>query len=382
MRTRDGLGLIHALAFFALAAAPLVRTRAQALGAQELRIADLTIEGSAVPQRLVGYGLVVGLDGTGDRSMSTRDGGMTVQAVVNLLRRFDLSVPPEMLRTANVAVVLVTAEVSPYLRPGGRFVTHVSALGDARSLRGGVLWVTPLVAGPNGPAFATAQGSLMIDDAAATDGGLTNVRWRSRSVSQVNHAVIPDGGVLEADLPRPTVALATKLWLKEPDLATAQRIAAAINSALGAGKAKVEDPGAVALELAGTTDEKAEAIGKVRDLRIRPSQRNAIFLDARSGLVVAGGDAAVGAAVVRQGRIQLSITGPVAAGAAAAGAAAPRDSSSPPTDGGIALRLPVGTSVLEVTAALRAVDAQPSDVSAILLALRAVGALSVEVVVR
>lgn len=386
MNTRDQLGLIHAIAFFAIAAAPLVHTRAHPLHAQELRIADLTIEGSAVPQRLVGYGLVVGLDGTGDRSMSTRDGGMTVQAVVNLLRRFDLSVPPEMLRTANVAVVLVTAEVSPYLRPGGRFVTHVAALGDARSLRGGVLWVTPLVAGPNGPAFATAQGSLMIDDAAATDGGATTVRWRSRSASQVNHAVIPDGGVLEVDLPRPTVALASKLWLKEPDLATAQRIAAAINSALGAGKAKVEDPGAITLDLAGTTDEKAEAIGKVRDLRIRPTQRNAIFLDARSGLVVAGGDAAVGAAVVRQGRIQLSITGPASTGMSAAAGAAPRDSSAPgtalATDPGISLRLPVGTSVLEVTAALRAVDAQPSDVSAILLALRQVGALTVDVVVR
>jgi len=375
MRTRDTLGLIHAIAFFVVAAAPLAPARA--LRAQEQRIADLTIEGSAVPQRLVGYGLVVGLDGTGDRSMITREGGMTVQAVVNLLRRFDLSVPPEMLRTANVAVVLVTAEVSPYLRPGGRFVTHVSALGDARSLRGGVLWVTPLVAGPNGPAFATAQGSLMIDDASATDGGVTSVRWRSRSASQVNHAVIPDGGVLEAELPRPTVALASKLWLKEPDLATAQRIAAAINSALGAGKAKVEDPGAIALDLAGTTDEKAEAIGKVRDLRIRPSQRNAIFLDARSGLVVAGGDAAVGAAVVRQGRIQLSIIGP-----APATAAAGRDSAAATPEPGIALRLPVGTSVLEVTAALRAVDAQPSDVSAILLALRQIGALTVEVVVR
>ena len=370
MRTRGGTVLWHALLL-----AALVATTGGSLRAQEPRIADLTIEGSAVPQRLVGYGLVVGLDGTGDRSMTTRDGGMTVHAVVNLLRRFDLTVPPEMLRTANVAAVLVTAEVSPYLRPGGRFITHVAALGDARSLRGGVLWVTPLVAGPGGPAYATAQGSLVIDDASAADGAV-NVRWRALSASPVNHAAIPDGGVLEQELPRPTVELASKLWLKEPDLSTAQRIATAINAALGEGKAKVEDPGAIALTLTGTTDEKAEAIGKVLDLRVRPSQRNAVFLDARSGLVVAGGDAAVGAAVVRQGRVLLSITGPSAT------PAAPRDSSAALADGGISLRLPVGTSVLEVTAALRAVDAQPSDVAAILLALRQVGALPVEVVVR
>ncbi len=368
--TTGGNVLWHAILLAtaaAFAAAPLA--------AQEPRIADLTIEGSAVPQRLVGYGLVVGLDGTGDRSMSTRDGGMTVQSIVNLLSRFDLTVPPQMLRTANVAAVLVTAEVSPYLRPGGRFITHVAALGDARSLRGGVLWMTPLVAGPNGPAYATAQGSLVVDDAAASDAAI-NVRWRARSASPVNHASIPDGGVLEQDLPRPTLELGSKLHLKEPDLATAQRIAAAINAALGDGKAKVEDPGAVALTLTGTMDEKAEAIGKVRDLRIRTAQRNAVFLDARSGLVVAGGDAAVGAAVVRQGRVLLSISGPGAT------PAAPRDSAAAGGDAGIALRLPVGTSVLEVTAALRAVDAQPSDVAAILLALRQVGALPVDVVVR
>ena len=361
---RGGPVLWHAIALACLGAA------AAPAAAQEPRIADLTIEGSAVPQRLVGYGLVVGLDGTGDRSMATRQGGMTVQSVVNLLKRFDLAVPTELLRTQNVAAVLVTAEVSPYLRPGGRFVTHVSAIGDARSLRGGVLWVTPLVAGPNGPAFATAQGPLVIDEPATEQ----NVRWRRGSAAPVNHASIPDGGVLEADLPRPTVELATKLWLREPDLSTAQRIVAAINAALGEGKAKVEDPGAIALALTGSTDEKAEALGRVRELRVRPAQRSAVLLDARSGLVVAGGDAQVGAAVVRQGRVVLSIAGPNAA-AAARDAAAQGDST-------IALRLPVGTSVLEVTAALRAVDAQPRDVAAILLALRQVGALPVEIVVQ
>ncbi|MCL4214663.1 MAG: flagellar basal body P-ring protein FlgI [Gemmatimonadales bacterium] len=389
MTRRDGTVLWHVLAFLALAAT------AQA---QEPRIADLTIEGSAVPQRLVGYGLVVGLDGTGDRAMASRQGGMTVQSVVNLLRRFDLAVPPELLRTANVAAVLVTAEVSPYLRPGGRFVTHVSALGDARSIRGGVLWVTPLVATPGGPAYATAQGALVVDDPASNESTLSTVRWRPRTAMPVNHGVIPDGGVLELEFPKPAVPLATKLWLREPDLATANRIASAINAALGEGKAKVEDPGAIAVDLGGTTDEKAEAMGRVRELRIRTPSRSAIFLDARSGLVVAGGDVAVGAAAIRHGRIGLTIAGPTpsAANAAAnapatpnAAAGTPADSATPaapprpaPAEGEIPLRLPVGTSVLEVTAALRAVDAQPREVAAILLALREVGALPVEVIVR
>ncbi len=376
MTTRTGRRvLLRAIAVVALTAGA-----ARAGHAQEPRIADLTIEGSAVPQRLVGYGLVVGLDGTGDRAMASREGGMTVQSVVNLLKRFDLAVPPEMLRTANVAAVLVTAEVSPYLRPGGRFVTHVSAVGDARSLRGGVLWVTPLVAGPGGRAFASAQGALMIDDPAAATTTSSAVRWRARSAAPVNHAVVPDGGVLEQELPRPTVVLATKLWLRDPDLSTAQRIASAINAALGDGKAKVEDPGAITLDLPGSTDEKAEALGKVRDLRIRTPSHSAIFLDARSGLVVAGGDVAVGAAVVRHGRIGLSITGPTSpTGAPTDSLNVSRPVASP---GDIPLRLPVGTSVLEVTAALRAIDAAPSEVAAILLALRQVGALPVEVIIR
>ncbi len=373
LRTRGGNVLWHAIALLALSAAA-----APSLRAQDPRIADLTIEGSSVPQRLVGYGIVVGLDGTGDRSMATRDGGMTVQAVVNLLRRFDVAVPPELLRTANVAAVLVTAEVSPYLRPGGRFITHVAALGDARSLRGGVLFVTPLVAGPGGPAFATAQGPLMIDEPAMEQ----NVRWRRSSSAAVNHATIPDGGVLEVEMPKPAVELASKLWLREPDLATAQRIAVAINGALGEGKAKVEDPGAIALALTGTTDEKAEAIGRVRELRVRPPQRNAVLVDARSGLVVAGGDAPVGAAVVRQGRVMLAITGPAPTAGTGAGITPSSTDSSAPATAPISLRLPIGTSVLEVAAALRAVETTPADVASILLALRQVGALPAEVVIR
>ncbi|MEX0911968.1 MAG: flagellar basal body P-ring protein FlgI, partial [Gemmatimonadota bacterium] len=125
------------------------------LNGQDTRIADLTIQETAVPVRLVGYGLVVGLDGTGDRGGS--GGGQTVQSVANLLRRFDVDVPPDVLRMRNVAAVLVTAEVSPYLRPGGRFEVHVSSIGDARSMRGGVLWMTPLISDVAGIPVASAQ---------------------------------------------------------------------------------------------------------------------------------------------------------------------------------------------------------------------------------
>ena len=130
----------------------------------QVKIRDLVIADAAVPVRLVGYGLVTGLDGTGDLTIGGRSGGQTVQSVVNLLRRFDIEVPPALLRTRNVAAVLVTAEVSPYLRAGGRFEVAVSSVGDARSLRGGVLWMTPLVPDVGADAVATAQGPVLISD--------------------------------------------------------------------------------------------------------------------------------------------------------------------------------------------------------------------------
>src|ERR1700755_1141391 len=124
---------------------------ASPLAAQDMiRIRDLTIEDKAIPVRLMGYGLVVGLDGTGDKASGGKQGGMTVNSVVNLLRRFGVQIPLDAMKTKNVAAVLVTAEVAPYLRAGGRFEIHVSSLGDARSLRGGVLWMTPMQADVGG----------------------------------------------------------------------------------------------------------------------------------------------------------------------------------------------------------------------------------------
>ncbi len=187
----------------------------------DVKIRDLTTPEGALPVRLVGYGLVVGLDGTGDRAIGGQSAGQTVQSVINILRRFNVEVPADLLRMRNVAAVLVTAEVSPYLRSSGRFEVQVSSMGDARSLKGGVLYMTPLVADPNGPALATAQGPLMVSEGGATTRYGSTIETSAR---------IPTGGILEADLPRPTIAATSRLLLREPDLGTATRIATAINT--------------------------------------------------------------------------------------------------------------------------------------------------------
>lgn len=342
--------------------------------AQEMRIADLTIEAQAVPVRLVGYGLVVGLANTGDRGTSVRHGGgMTVQSVANLLRRFDLEVPPEAMRTRNAAAVLVTAEVNPYMRAGARFNVHVSSIGDANSLRGGVLWMTPLQADPDGPVLATAQGAVLLTD----DGD----GRRYRVVGQgTNTARIPEGGVVEGALPRPTFADVARLDLRSPDIGTASRIAAAVNAAIGAGTATVEDPGAVALTITGDAAARADVLARVRDLRVTPSRRAVLVVDARAGTIVAGGDVPVGDATVSHEDITLSVGGPPTPAPANPGAPQPAGSANGAAPSPV--RVATGTQAVRVAEALRVIGASPRAVASIFLALREAGALAADVEIR
>ncbi len=373
--------------------------------AQDTRIRDLTVEDRAVPVRLMGYGIVVGLDNSGDRVSGGRNGGgMTVSSVVNLLRRFDVDVPAEVMRTRNVAAVLVTAEVSPYLRAGGKFEVSVSSVGDARSLRGGVLWMTPLLADVGGKPVASAQGAMLISQ------GETPGVYRAAYTAE-NSARIPQGGLLEADMPRPQFASTSRLVLREPDVGTAARIAVAINKVMGDSVARVEDPGAVAL--AFKSDEKrdrATLLSQIRDILVRPDRPSRLIIDSRDGSIVAGGDIIVGDAVVSHGGITLTVgfagTAPPAAAprdtatpapvaaAATAGAPAVAEASGATPNAAPSVAPSVGptikpvvsvassTPVTRIAAALHAMQAPPAEIAAIFEALRAVGAISAEIVVR
>lgn len=326
---------------------------------QEARIRDLTVAGHEVPVRLVGYGLVVGLDGSGDRVIGGFSSGHTVRSVANLLRRFDVEVPEAVLRTRNVAAVLVTAEVSPYLRPGARFEVQVSSVGDATSLRGGILWMTPLVPEVGAEPVATAQGPLLMSEGGdGTPGRYYTVETAGR---------IPDGGVLERPLPTPLFAETTVLSLKEPDLSTARRVAEAIEALLGEGTAEVLDPGAVRLHLEGLAERgTARLLADIGDLVVEAERPARVVIDARNGTVVAGGQVRVGEAVVSHGGLTLAVGGGVEGGGGTPGE----------------LRMQPGVSVQEVAAALHAVAAPPAAIAAVFQALRDVGALRAQVVVR
>jgi len=344
--------------------------------AQTARVRDLIQTERVAPRRLVGYGLVVGLEGTGDRSLGTTTGSVqTVRSVVNLLRRFDVAVPPERLRLRNVAAVLVTAEVSAYVRPGGRFDVQVASLGDATSLHGGILWITPLVEDPTQPAVATAQGPLLLS-ADAVERAFNRGGTAGR---------VPGGGVIEAGV---TLAAASptdtvRLLLRVPDLATATRIAGAINAAVGPGTAVTEDPGAVRLTPpAQAADTLWGFLAALDTLPVDVEGPARLVVDARNGTVVTGGTLRVGAASVSHGGLTLTIGDPsVGTRAGTAAAAGTPDSSRalPPTG---VVRASAGASVQEIAAALQVSGARPRDVAAFFEALSIVGALRATVVVR
>ena len=345
-----------------LIAAACGASLASRAGAQTAKVADLVSHSHDVPRRLVGYGLVVGLGGTGDQSFGTTSGGVhTVRSVLNLLRRFDIAVPPDRLRLRNVAAVLVTAEVSPYLRAGNHFDVQVASIGDATSLRGGVLWITPLVEDVGQAPLATAQGPLLaVSDVApgASARGGTSAR-------------VPSGGLLEVDPASPGFATAAeggsdtlRLLLRQPDLERAARIAAAINAAYGAGVAVAEDPGAVRVTPpAAARDTVAAFLAAVDTLSVQVAPAPELVVDARDGTVATGGELRIGAAAVSHGSLTLTIGGGAASGTGL-------------------VHAEVGATAEDVAAALHAAGAGSRDIAAIFEALAATGALRASVVIR
>lgn len=331
-------------------------------GQAQVRIGDVTTRDGEIPVRVVGYGLVVGLDGTGDKSFGSSNGAVhTVKSVTNLLRRFNIEIPGDRLRLRNVAAVLVTAEVSPYLRPGGRFEVQVASLGDATSLRGGVLWMTPLVANPDDAPLATAQGAIPIQLEERTGRG----GYRGSSNKGASSGRITDGGILEAALPALTLAATPRLMLRTPDLGLAARVANAINGKYGPGSARVEDPGSVLLKApTGGADSLPMFLAAVDTLSVAASDSPRIVIDARSGMIVAGGDARVGQAVVSLHGITVRIG----------------DSTSTPGAGVVSLGK--GATVRDVAAGLQALGTAPADVAAVFDGLRAAGAVTASVVIR
>jgi flagellar P-ring protein precursor FlgI len=351
--------------------------RAAAAGIGGQRLKDVVSLQGPVSTPIVGYGLVVGLNKTGDRRQTI----FSTQTLASMLQRFGVAVDPTEIKVENIAAVIVTAEIGPYLQSGTRIDVLASSIGDARSLQGGTLLATPLRA-PDGSVVAMAQGPLSLGGFGAGGAGA------SVAVNHLTVGRIPRGALLQS-LPRlpeePVDSL--QLVLHEPDFASASHVAAVINTELGADAAHAVDAGAVRVRVpASYRSSLAELIARLEPLSVDIDVPARVVINERTGTVVMGGAVRITSAAVAHGALsvriqtQLNVSQPLPYSRGET--TVTPDTQVDVQEGDAKLvRLEPGTTLADVVTALNALGATPRDIIAILQALRAAGALHAEIVV-
>lgn len=348
--------------------------------ANPVRIKDLVEFDGVRGNDLVGYGLVVGLNGTGD---GLRNAPFTEEIMSNILERLGVNVTGEQFRPKNVAAVFVTAALPPFSRAGSKVDVTVSAIGDAKSLLGGTLIMTPLNAA-DGQIYAVAQGTIIAGGAAA-EGDAGGV------VQGVPTAgVIPSGARVEREIEFELSSLSSlRLALREPDFTTAARIERQINRDFGRTVAVMLDSGTVRLDISKTKMKSAaHALGRVENILVLPERKARVVVDQRSGTIVMGEDVRISRVAVSQGNLTLRVQetplvvqpNPFSDGQSVV---VPRTQADLTEDPGINLaEVPPGTSLSEVIAGLNALGVSPRDMIDILKSIKAAGALHAEFVVH
>ncbi|HEU4652740.1 MAG TPA: flagellar basal body P-ring protein FlgI [Steroidobacteraceae bacterium] len=349
-----------------------------------VRIKDLGRFDGVRENVVIGYGLVVGLSGTGD----SRRSFATVQSVSNMLQEFGLQVPPEAVNSRNVAAVLVTANVPGFLSVGDRMDVNVSSIGDASSLAGGTLLMTPLK-GTDRDVYAVAQGALSI-------GGFRFEQ--SGTVRQKNHPTsgnIPEGAIAEKAITPQLVAKdgSLDLILNEPDFTTAMRVANAINGGIRGARATPIAAGRV--RLAATNDSPANVvslIASIESLAVEPDSRARVVVNERTGTIVSGGDVWLSEVTVSQGDIKVSIDqrylvsqpqGVFVRPSREIETAVVPEATISATESDLkAVNLPQGATISDLIAALKGIRASSRDVIAILQGIKRAGALHAELIIQ
>ena len=347
-------------------------------GAQ-VRIKDIADVEGIRENQLVGYGLVVGLNGTGDKLDSAV---FTRQSLIGMLERLGVNTRDQeaKLQTKNVAAVMVTASLPAYARPGSRIDVAVSALGDAKDLTGGTLLVTPLLAA-DGEVFAVAQGALATGAIAARGAGASVTRGVPTSARIANGATVErEVGYQLAAKPQ------LRLGLRNPDLTTARRMAAAVNAALGGAPARASDPRTVMLDLGGR--DVIEALARIEDLMVEPDNAAIVVIDEASGTIVMGANVRVSTVAIAQGNLTIRVTEtPVVSqpGALANGTTTTVNRTNIQVDDSSDKKLGIlraNVTLRDLVASLNALGVGPRDMISILQSIKAAGALQAELVVR
>lgn len=368
-----GLHLVAGLLIALLACAPTA--------AHADKIRDLASVGGVRSNQLIGYGLVVGLDGSGDQ---TTQAPFTTQSLENMLQQFGITVPPSARpQLKNAAAVTITAELPPFAKPGQQIDVTVASIGNAKSLRGGELLMSPL-RGADGNVYAIAQGNVVV--------GGVSAQGKSGSSVQVNisdSGRIPNGASVERSVASSFAGNGDlMLNLNTPDFTTAARVAQAINQAYGAGTAQPIDGGTVSVRAPQDPSQKVAWLGAIQNIDVTPGDAPArVVVNSRTGTVVIGSDVRVSAAAVAHGAIQVTISeqsqvsqpAPFSRGGQTA--VVPSSDVQISEDGAHMFKFGPGVSLDTIVRAVNEVGAAPSDLISILQALKQAGALHAELVV-
>ncbi|BDU22863.1 flagellar P-ring protein [Dyella sp. GSA-30] len=344
------------------------------------KVRDLAQVAGVRSNQLIGYGLVVGLDGSGDQ---TTQAPFTTQSLENMLQQFGVTIPASARpQLKNAAAVTITAELPPFAKPGQTIDITVASIGNAKSIRGGELLMAPL-RGADGNTYAIAQGSVVV--------GGVSAQGKSGSSVQVNISAsgrIPNGATVERSVASSfSQGGDLMLNLNTPDFITSSRIADAINRAYGAGTARAQDGGSVVVRGPVDASQKVAWLGAIQALEVTPGDAPArVVVNSRTGTVVIGSDVRVSAAAVAHGAIQVTISEqPAVSQPNAFGqgqtAVVPNSSVSVSEDGGHMFKFGPGASLDSIVRAVNQVGAAPSDLISILQALKQAGALHAELVV-
>jgi flagellar P-ring protein precursor FlgI len=364
--------------FWLLAALWLLASLLAAPAAHANRIKEVAAVEGVRSNALTGFGLVVGLDGTGDQ---TTQMPYTSQGITNYLKQLGITLPAASiasLQLKNVAAVLVTAQLPAFARPGQAIDVNVSSMGNSKSLKGGMLIATPLK-GADGEVYAMAQGNLIVAGAGASGGG---------SKVQINHLSagrIPNGAQVERVVPTPLLeGDSINLGLEASDFQTARRVAQAINKRFGEGSAKALDGRTIKVNAPTESDARVSFIAEMEELPLESSVPSAkVVINSRTGSIVLNGAVTLGSCAIAHGNLSVSITttpmvsqpNPLSGGTTTV---TEKSNIQIRQEPGMLIQLPPSNQLSEVVRALNALGATPQDLLAILQAIKAAGALNAE----
>jgi flagellar P-ring protein precursor FlgI len=344
--------------------------------AQAERLKDMASIAGVRQNQLSGYGLVVGLDGTGDQTSQTP---FTVQSIIAMLQQKGVNLPPAgQLQLKNVAAVMVTTSLPAFAQPGQNIDITVSSIGNAKSLRGGTLLMTPLH-GADGQVYAMAQGNVLVGGVGASSGG---------AQVQVNHLAvgkISDGATVEK-------AVASnlgennqiRLELKQTDFATASRVVTALNDQFGVGTATALDGRVIRVRTPSSSDARVSFIGLMENIDVKPAAAAAkVILNARTGSVVMNQAVTLDTCAISHGNLSVTVGADTQVSQPAPGSRGRTAVTTTPSveikkDPGKVLLVKGGASLAEVVKAMNSIGASPQDLLAILQALKAAGSLRAE----